>query len=48
MIIAVKGARVSDYNGKSLNASDEACQIIFNPSHKAVQPLKEWYIYISV
>jgi hypothetical protein len=39
-VIALKGAKVSDYNGKSLNAGDE---IFIEPEHKKTQLLKKWY-----
>lgn len=30
-VMAIKGAKVSDYGGKSLNISDSQCHIEFNP-----------------
>lgn len=30
-VLAVKGAKVSDYGGKSLNISESQCHIEFNP-----------------
>ena len=41
--MALKGARVSDYNGKSLNAGEEHCQMFIDPEHKKTQALKRWY-----
>ena len=31
-VIAIKGAKVSDYGGKSLNVSTEACVVEFDPA----------------
>lgn len=41
--MAIKGAKVSDYNGKSLNAGDGHSQLTIEPDNKRVQELKEWY-----
>ena len=42
-IIAVKGARVSDYGGKSLNIGD-GCIIEFDPQNvERYQDIKNWY-----
>ena len=32
-VLAIRGARVSDYNGKSLNSGDEHSQIYIDPEH---------------
>jgi len=42
-VLALKQVRVSDYNGKTLNASDEHSQIQFDPKHKRATELKQWY-----
>ena len=39
-VIAIKGARVSDYNGKSINSGDEHSQIFIDPKHKRAKELK--------
>lgn len=42
-IIAVKGARISDYGGKSLNIGDN-CVIEFDPQNeKRYQAIQQWY-----
>jgi hypothetical protein len=41
--LAVKAARVSDYNGKSLNAGDEQCQVYIEPKHPRTNKLKQWF-----
>lgn len=33
-VVALKGARVSDYGGKSLNSGDEHGHMFVNPDHK--------------
>ena len=43
MILAVKAARVSDYNGKSLNAGDEQTQVYLEPKHVRTTKLKQWF-----
>ena len=30
-IVGVKNARVSEFNGKSLNCGDDHCEVIFSP-----------------
>lgn len=42
-ILAVRGARVSDYGGKSLNAGDENSKIYINIDHKRTEQLRKWY-----
>jgi replication factor A1 len=42
-VFAIKGARVSDYGGKSLNAGEEHSQIYIDPEHKRAHELKAWY-----
>ncbi len=43
-MLAVKGARVSDYGGKSLNAGDEHSQIFLDPAgDKRCEDLRKWY-----
>ena len=41
--MAVKAARVSDYNGKSLNAGDEQTQVYLDPKHERTTKLKQWF-----
>ena len=41
--MAIKGAKVSDYGGKSLNAGDEHSQIFLDPEHKRTEQIKHWY-----
>lgn len=42
-VVALRGARVSDYNGKSLNSGDEHSQMFIDPDHKRVKELKAWW-----
>lgn len=42
-VVAIKCARLSDYNGKSINAGDEHSQIYINPNNKRTKELQEWY-----
>jgi replication factor A1 len=42
-ILAIRSARVSDYGGKSLNASDEHTQLYINLDHKRAEKLRKWY-----
>jgi replication factor A1 len=39
-VLALRGARVSDYNGKSLNSGDEHSQIYIDPDHKRTHALR--------
>ena len=39
-MVALKGARVSDYAGKSLNAGEEHSMLCVDPDHKRAQQLK--------
>jgi len=41
-IFAVRGARVSDYGGRSLNAGHEHSQVYINIDHKRTRELKQW------
>ena len=45
--MALRGARVSDYNGKSLNSGDEHSQMFIDPEHKRTTELKAWYAKIK-
>lgn len=38
-VVALKACRVSEYNGKSLNASSDAADIVLNLSHKRAAEL---------
>ena len=40
--IAIRGARVSDYGGKTLNSGDEHSQLHIDLDHPKTQELKEW------
>ena len=42
-LLAVKGAIVSDYGGKSLNAADDHAQIYTDLEHPDVAKLQRWY-----
>lgn len=41
-VMAIKGARVSDYNGKTLNSGEEHSQIVIDPDHKKAKELLRW------
>lgn len=43
-VLAIKGAKVSDYGGKSLNAGDEHSQLFLDPEHPRTQKLRLWYL----
>ena len=42
-ILAVKGARVSEFGGKSLNAADDHSILFTNMNHERCRTLKSWY-----
>lgn len=42
-VLALRGARVSDYNGKSLNSGDEHSQVFINPECLRMQELRKWW-----
>ncbi len=42
-ILAVKGARVSEFGGKSLNAADDHSILFANMNHERCKSLKTWY-----
>ena len=41
--MSLRGARVSDYNGKSLNSGDEHSQIFIDINHKRTDELRRWW-----
>ena len=41
-IIAIRGAKVSDYSGKTLNSGSEHSEFIINLEHPKSTELKEW------
>lgn len=42
-VMALKGARVSNYNGCSLNSGDEHSQLFIDCDHKRSKELKSWW-----
>ena len=42
-IIALTGARVSDYGGKSLNSASDHAELQVNPNHERARKLSMWY-----
>jgi len=42
-VICIKGARVSEFQGKSLNASSDHAQIFTNMKDARVAQLQKWY-----
>lgn len=44
VVIAIKGAKVSDYGGKSLNISEDACAIEYDPKlEPRTHELADWW-----
>ena len=41
-VMAIKGARVSDYNGRTLNSGEEHSQVIIDPDHPKAKELQKW------
>lgn len=41
-VIALKACRVSDYNGKTLNASNDPRDVAISPKHKRATELQKW------
>ncbi len=42
-VLAIKSARVSDYQGKSINAGDDHSQIFLEPNEERTIQLQQWY-----
>jgi len=42
-VIAIKNARVSDYGGKSLNASDDHSTLFIQQDHERCNQLRDWF-----
>lgn len=42
-VIAVKGVRVSEFGGKSLNAAEDHSSLYFELNHKKCHKLASWY-----
>jgi hypothetical protein len=42
-IIALTGARISEYGGKSINAASDHADLILNPNHERARKLSFWY-----
>lgn len=42
-IIAISGARVSDYGGKSINSASDHSELVVNPNHEKARKLSMWY-----
>jgi replication factor A1 len=42
-ILAVKGAKISDYRGKSLNSSDVSSALFTDLTHKDTEKLQAWF-----
>ena len=45
-VMALKSVRVSDFNGKSLNSSEDT-QVLFDPPISQTKALQEWYQTVS-
>jgi len=45
--LAVKGARVSEFGGKSLNAADDHSVLYMNLKHERCKQLLKWYAEFS-
>lgn len=42
-IIALSGARVAEYGGKSLNVAHDHADLVVNPNHERARKLAAWY-----
>jgi hypothetical protein len=42
-VIAIKNARISEYQGKSLNCGDDHSTLYIEPSHNRTLDLQKWY-----
>ena len=42
-IVAFKGARISEFSGKSLNASSDKSDLVFDLEHPEALKVKSWY-----
>lgn len=42
-IVAIRGVRVSEYQGRCLNASSSIQDVFFKPQHKRAQELLKWF-----
>ncbi len=47
MVVAFRNAKISDYNGKSLNCSDDATGICIEPNHPRTLALQKWYAFLD-
>jgi replication factor A1 len=45
-VIAIKGAKLTNYSGRSLNAPENA-KILMNPDIPRAKELKEWYTNLN-
>jgi hypothetical protein len=41
-VLAVRGAKVSDYGGKTLNIGDDHCSLYLDIDHLRTRELKQW------
>ena len=46
-MIAIKSARLSDYNGKSLNVSDDSSQLFNDVEIDAAKKVQRWYYQLN-
>ena len=46
-VLAVKGARVSEFGGKSLNAADDHSTLFPELNHERCKQLVQWYAEIQ-
>jgi hypothetical protein len=42
-VVAIKNARISDYLGKSLNASDDHASLFIQHEHERCDQLRDWF-----
>lgn len=42
-LLAISGARISDFGGKSLNAASDHADVAVNPVHEKARKLSYWY-----
>lgn len=41
--MALRGCRVTSYNGRCLNASDDPSDIVLSPKHERAIKVRDWY-----
>lgn len=42
-VMAINSAKVSEYNGKTLNCGESSSLVTIEPTHKRTEELRKWY-----